>query len=311
MKIRRLLLCMLLVFTMGYMKTNVNALSTKTKACKAYVKLLANGYLWNDYDDYDYLKFKTVDINRDGVPELMVQDNGASHAEGTYGYYAYIGGKIKFLESYNDYSCVYKKRKTGYIYEKAAYMGMTVESWYAFNGKTLKSAYSKETNEEGSVTYYKDSSSISKATYDKAIKAIKKNATKVTFTSLHKNHRLNREKYIYRDSVSLKNTNIIVYNDSNADPNEMGAIKSISISGSRLIIKGSLEANSTDGKKSRLYASATRKLVLTSKTKYYMEDESTHKTTKTDFKKYYMDYPYYSIKVRKGKVTSVTAIMIA
>ena len=102
--------------------TEVAAKVTNQKAIKAYTKMLSKKYYkWEKYSgsaykEYDVNKtqnydFFCIDLNKDGVKELLVCNNIASYAEGYVKIFTYKNGKVKCLLTS---SCIeiYKKSMT-------------------------------------------------------------------------------------------------------------------------------------------------------------------------------------------------------
>ena len=87
--------------------------STNKKAVAAYRKMLSKSKLSWTYGNRcpaKYVKFYVKDINRDGIRELLLQYDHASHAEGMNRVYTYSGGRVKSLGIFNVIS-YYSNRK--------------------------------------------------------------------------------------------------------------------------------------------------------------------------------------------------------
>ena len=122
---------------------NVEAASRKTKknARNAYKKMLLKNVKWSDgyYARSKELYFTCIDINKDGVKELILYYMDSPHAYGWNRIYTYTGGRVKSLGQFTSVSiCTNKK------YFTDSYMngGIGREYFYQLgkNGKKIKIA---------------------------------------------------------------------------------------------------------------------------------------------------------------------------
>lgn len=100
-------LVIIFLFALFLVPHQADAASTKTKNKKAkaaYVKLLSKSTIgWGSGKcNTKNLKYSYMDINGDGVSELLLYNMEASHADGWNRIYAYVGGKAKSLGAFTD-----------------------------------------------------------------------------------------------------------------------------------------------------------------------------------------------------------------
>lgn len=113
------------------------ASSKNKKALAAYRELLLqNQIAWSDwsYAPAAEVDFAVADINKDGVKELILQWQGASHAEGWDRIYTYKKGKIKSLGQFTEVK-IYRNKN--YFVDVYMGMGNVLASYYRLkkNGK--------------------------------------------------------------------------------------------------------------------------------------------------------------------------------
>jgi hypothetical protein len=77
----------------------VQAASKSTQAKRAYNTFLSKTKIkWGTtYYPTSKLQFSCADLNNDGIPELIVQNNNAYAAAGTQKIYTYYNGKVKLI----------------------------------------------------------------------------------------------------------------------------------------------------------------------------------------------------------------------
>lgn len=190
--------------------------STNKKAMAAYKKLLSKSKLrW--MSDYVYstsqIKFTCLDINRDGVKELLLYNQNASHYEGWERVYVYSQGKVRSLGNFTSLS-FYPKKK--YFTNSYSGRGTWETKYYALtkSGKKLvkKASYmvsdtrgachgkvTKKKNMYGYYDYYHSFTvNGKKSTYKKCFTVIKKleKGAKEASIRYHKNTAANRKKYL-------------------------------------------------------------------------------------------------------------------
>lgn len=143
------------------------------KAMKAYKKKLsAKKIAWGSgvYLDNSESKFAKMDINGDGVKELIVENDAASHMSGYIRIFTYKKGKVKSLGHFTDVT-IYKNKKL--IEDLYSNHGISTIKYYQFskNGK------------------------VKRVVNKKKLKKIKKGA-KVTKYKVYMNTKRNRNKYL-------------------------------------------------------------------------------------------------------------------
>lgn len=143
------------------------------KAMKAYKKKLsAKKIAWGSdvYLDNSESKFAKMDINGDGVKELIVENDAASHMSGYIRIFTYKNGKVKSLGHFTDVT-IYK------------------------NKKLIKDLYSNHGT--STIKYYQFSKGgkIKRVTSKKKLRKLKKGA-KVTKYKVCMNTKKNRDKYL-------------------------------------------------------------------------------------------------------------------
>lgn len=211
-----LFLCQINVIPEIQGTVNVEAASKKTKknALKAYRKLLQRDIRWDNdyYARSSEIDFKLIDINKDGVKELVLQYMSAPHMYGWNRIYTYAGGKVKSLGQFTSVEiCTNKK----YFTDAYGNLGTSRNYYYRLgkNGKKsrileYKSADYKPYGVSGSVTkkyidgypyYFYDCKVNGKRTsYNQCMKkrnSLRKGA-KFSSSKFHKNTAANRKKYI-------------------------------------------------------------------------------------------------------------------
>ena len=109
---------------------NVQAASKATKAKKAYANFLVKQ---EKEMTYQTLKFGLIDINKDGVPELVTTPDDWYHAD----IYAYVKGKVKNVGwAFSGECAFYPSRKV--YYSHTCHTGTDEYHYYIFNGKKMK-----------------------------------------------------------------------------------------------------------------------------------------------------------------------------
>lgn len=118
------------------------------KALAAYEKLLSKPtYKWSSMSSENMTKnfrFCIVDVNKDGVKDLLLANDSACHASGYYKLLTYHKGKVKCVLT-GDNIGVYKKR--GVVYTNFAGTGSYSAYYYKIkNGKAIEKAACKGTD---------------------------------------------------------------------------------------------------------------------------------------------------------------------
>ena len=141
-----------------------SAAKTNKKAISAYKKMLSNSYYsWTGQGDPEANKtsnysFCCVDINKDGVKELIIHSEKASWASNTYKLLVYRNGKVSSVLACHGIE-VYKKSrvigveeahtgdfsgdfytlsKKGKLKEKASYCGTSYSGFFTYSNYKIK-----------------------------------------------------------------------------------------------------------------------------------------------------------------------------
>ena len=108
--------------------TEVQAASKAKKAMAAYEKLLRDSDNW-----VGYTTFGLIDVNRDGIKELVVYDEGTNSTS----LIGYVSGKTKELGWCMGDVIIYSKKKIFALNDKAG-AGMYAMIYYKYDGKKVK-----------------------------------------------------------------------------------------------------------------------------------------------------------------------------
>ena len=106
-------------------------LSKKQKALETYKIFLKDK---NSDDAFPKNEFGLMDINKDGVPELVVTPDNMYHAN----IYGYVNGKIKDIGYAFSGKCEFYPKKSLY-YMTSTHTGDDTRSYYIYDGKKMKS----------------------------------------------------------------------------------------------------------------------------------------------------------------------------
>jgi len=145
----------LIVTSINIIPSNSSANDKNKKAIAAYDKLLSrNHYNWSKNDEWNskvnkpkYYKFSCIDLNGDGVKELVLENTNASWADCDTMILKYMNGKIKRVLKCHGITW-YKKSKI--ISVEDAHTGIFWGNYYKIrnNGKLInKAEYSGTTDE--------------------------------------------------------------------------------------------------------------------------------------------------------------------
>lgn len=204
-----------LVFLMISAQTvSASTASTNKKAVDAYRKILAKKtYSWDKYvpganKTSNYL-FACVDLNRDGIKELIIENPNACYAAGYVKIFTYVNNRVKCVTTCSGFQW-YKKAKI--IGIEDAHTGAYWGDYYKLgkNGKLLSKAsysgtdlkyYAKHVKHTGMVNGFKvyytsyriNGKETSYSNYKKQFKKITKNQKAIT-VQLKKNTKANRVK---------------------------------------------------------------------------------------------------------------------
>lgn len=147
-KVKNIFLCMIavgiiLINNSAY-PLHAEAATKNADAKKAYSELLTKSKIsWGNNYSTTKLKFSCIDINADGISELIVKNEAASYSEGYYKIYAYISGKAKCIwTGFSDKPAICSDK--GLIYDRGSHMDYTWEHYYLFDSKTASFVASHE-----------------------------------------------------------------------------------------------------------------------------------------------------------------------
>ncbi|MBQ9983760.1 MAG: hypothetical protein IJP29_04145 [Lachnospiraceae bacterium] len=151
---KKIVLAFVLVMTLvfvGSVQSTSYAASNRAKnkkALAAYEKLLSKStYKWSSMSSENVTKnfrFCVVDVNKDGVKDLLLTNDSACHASGYYKLLTYHKGKVKCILT-GDNIGVYKKR--GVVYTTFAGTGSYSAYYYKIkNGKAIEKISFKATD---------------------------------------------------------------------------------------------------------------------------------------------------------------------
>lgn len=188
-----LMLCAVVVAistVLGSGVTEVQAASKAKKAMAAYAKYLQDGSHWNM--DGKMTSFGLIDVNRDGIKELVVYD------ESTYStrLIGYVSGKTKVLGGCMRGEIeIYSKKKIFALYDSAG-GGIYATLYYKYDGKKVKELTRYESC-EGEETYFLKGKSVSKKKYNKYIKSLHLGkGISSSDLKMHQNTKENRKSYL-------------------------------------------------------------------------------------------------------------------
>lgn len=204
-----------LVFLMISAQTvSASTASTNKKAVDAYRKILAKKtYSWDKYapganKTSNYL-FACVDLNGDGIKELIIENPNACYAAGYVKIFTYVNNRVKCVTTCSGFQW-YKKAKiigiedahTGAYWGDYYKLGKNGEliSKASYSGTDLK-YYAKHVKHTGTVNGYRvyytsyriNGKATSYSNYKKQFKKITKNQKAIT-VQLKKNTKANRVK---------------------------------------------------------------------------------------------------------------------
>lgn len=199
--LRTILMLVCIAILTGILLPGVHAeaASKKTKALKAYNKLLASDSIrWNDdgmTSNPADCSFALVYIDNNNVPELVIDCGGPLLQ---YAVYTYKKGKAQYVTNTGRGFGYYKKK--GVFTGNATGMGYFCEMYYKLSsGKSVRkfafelidgseTRYHKYQSEQKSIT-------ISKAKFNRQLKKLV-GSTKVKTVIFHNNNTINRTKYL-------------------------------------------------------------------------------------------------------------------
>lgn len=198
-------------------KASAKTTSKNKAAMKSYAALLASekkakkvlgNNLYTQVSSSS-CKFALIDLNKDGIKEMVMTSDGGYHAE----ILAYVKGKVKIVG--NSFASAgtdkYYPNKKIY-YTAILHMGDVIYTHYKFNGKTmkavaekhgsdyinLKTGKPKKSSEMSTFAPYKytvNGKKVSKKKYQSYVKKLLKGA-KSQKLKWHKNTKANRSRYL-------------------------------------------------------------------------------------------------------------------
>lgn len=194
-----MLLCVALLAGILLPGVQTEAASKKTKALKAYKKLLASDSIEfssrGSVNPSDY-SFALVYIDNNSVPELVIWGN---QPHSLYAVYTYKNGKAKFLQNTGDGFGYYKKKG---IFAGGLFSSYACENYFKLSaGKSIKRFSITEYNGFASYQRYQSNKevSITKAKFKRQLKKLVGSTKETTNITWHKNTVANRKKYLARD----------------------------------------------------------------------------------------------------------------
>ena len=174
--------------------TEVQAASKAKKAMAAYEKLLRDSDNW-----VGYTTFGLIDVNRDGIKELVVYD------ESTYStiLIGYVSGKTKQLGwCMRGEIKIYPKKKIFALYDSPE-AGMYDRGYYKYDGKKAQSLAGYYVEYDGgggkliNETYNVHGKNVSKKKYNKYIKSLHLGkGISSSDLKMHQNTKENRKSYL-------------------------------------------------------------------------------------------------------------------
>lgn len=124
------------------MPAKVQAATTKKaqnkKALKAYKKMLSRKKLtWGSgkADLTVNMRFALVDVNKDGVKELLLINDESCYAAGYFRLYSYVNGKVKLITSINNRPVFYQNKLMRIDF---VHTGGFATSYYKYKKNDLK-----------------------------------------------------------------------------------------------------------------------------------------------------------------------------
>jgi hypothetical protein len=198
--------------SMLLLPNQVSAMSAKTKALKAYNKLLSKKTInrgmesWNTSD----CKFFVAYIDNNSVPELIVYNyKSAPHAGGFGALYTYKNGKVKYVQSLalNIVDRLGYYKKTGWFMDNGMYTGYGDERIEYFSkgkvrtqslGYVIEASWDDDSILVSQYTKRLKSGKVVNLTKKQFRKELKKavKGRKLTKYKFHKNTKSNRKKYL-------------------------------------------------------------------------------------------------------------------
>lgn len=202
-KTRKLMMLVILVLA-ALLPLNVQAASAKSKAIKAYKAFLAQDTIpWGTDDYYTAVptkrcSFSLVYIDKNSVPELVVQSGYVTHVAGFGVVFTYKNGMVQPVNNIHlDGDFYYYKKKGIYA---SSYLGAGRESYEYYKLSDLTSTGKVSEAKDimsGDKFYYRITDGNTKSITGKKFNSLLKNlvgSTKKTKAKFYKNTAANRKK---------------------------------------------------------------------------------------------------------------------
>lgn len=201
------MLIMLIVLTMP---AQIHASSTKTKALKAYGKMLTKSKIGRRNWKSSGCDFALVYFDNNSVPELVVRSYESGMRNGYYEIFTYKNGKVKSL--YDDLGVGFEYYKKKSVFRDVSYftapMGGPGNStiYYKIKNGAISSRLTctvyepnpKYNRKKTTYKYYYNGKKISKSKYKSKLKSFTSNKKVVSSSSIkfRDNTKKNRKQYL-------------------------------------------------------------------------------------------------------------------
>ncbi len=196
------ILLLFLMLVLAALPLNAQAASQKTKAIKAYTKMMSKSTMRWGADTY-YTKVPTKNcefaiayIDNDSVPELIVRNTrDITHIAGFGVVYTYRNGKVQVVKNIHIDDKFYYYKKKG-VFVSMYVSGGTAESYWTLSKGKAVCRLSKEYRMiDRKYTYYAASKKTSKKKFNAALKKLV-GSKKKTAVKFYKNTAAARKKYM-------------------------------------------------------------------------------------------------------------------
>lgn len=192
--------CILLCILCMIPASGAQAASAKTKALKAYNKMLSlKNINWTQGEGGYYgvpaknCKFAIAYIDGDSIPELIVYSKDAPYVSGAGRVYTYKKGQVKVLQKVWFEDGFYYYKKKGVFVSTQMNMGWNLWNYYKISG--TKANFKLARREQpywGTIEYLAESDLVTKSQFNQKLKKLVGN-TKRTKVKLYKNTAKNRK----------------------------------------------------------------------------------------------------------------------
>ncbi|BCN31221.1 lysozyme inhibitor LprI family protein [Anaeromicropila herbilytica] len=183
-----LALLLIITFTVGsarvYASSNTTEQKLNEKAKKAFESVIQNrNKLYKQLDLGKCKSYQMIDLNKDGVVELLLSTSNASKEEDTAGYKSYLfslyNGKVKYIDTLQcSQSGIRYNNKKGTLYASVGGTGGYTNTIYQLVNNSLKRVTvleeKKQYDESGATAsaktvFYRDNKKITSAVYTKVV----------------------------------------------------------------------------------------------------------------------------------------------